>query len=260
VKAPWIQFGNARRPKRLYEHVLVGLLLMLSVGCPLELVAQETASTQTVSTTGTADTPDPPPATDATPTMFPHLENDRFWLSGQANFISQWHPAFHSPYSGPNSLSASAQDATSRTLTLLTGLRLSNSTEFIWDLQETGGNGIGQALGLAGFTNLDVVRNPTLSKTPYTARLIWHQIISLSGKKVTSDRTPFSLFPQLPERRLEVRFGEFSMADFFDLNTYGTDSNFQFMNWTVDNSGAYDDAADTRGFTFAAMVEYHDRR
>ena len=32
------------------------------------------------------------------------------------------------------------------------------------------------------------------------------------------------------------------------------------MNWTVDNSGAYDYAADTRGFTFAAMLEYHDRR
>jgi carbohydrate-selective porin OprB len=32
------------------------------------------------------------------------------------------------------------------------------------------------------------------------------------------------------------------------------------MNWTIDNNGAYDYAADTRGFTFAAMLEYHDRR
>jgi hypothetical protein len=32
------------------------------------------------------------------------------------------------------------------------------------------------------------------------------------------------------------------------------------MNWTVDNNGAYDYAADTRGYTFAAMLEYHDRR
>ena len=60
-------------------------------------------------------------------------------------------------------------------------------------------------------------------------------------------------------RRLEIRFGKFSLVDFFDLNTYGTDSNFQFMNWTVDNNGAYDYAADTRGYTYAAMVEYDDR-
>jgi hypothetical protein len=32
------------------------------------------------------------------------------------------------------------------------------------------------------------------------------------------------------------------------------------MNWTVDNNGAYDYAADTRGFTFAAMLEYHEPR
>ena len=32
------------------------------------------------------------------------------------------------------------------------------------------------------------------------------------------------------------------------------------MNWTADNNGAFDYAADTRGFTFAAMLEYHERR
>jgi high affinity Mn2+ porin len=197
--------------------------------------------------------------TDPPPAMFPHPESDRIWISGQANFISQWHPAFHSPYQGPNSLSPQAQDATSRVLTLFTGLRLSNNSELLCDVQETGGHGIGEALGLAGFTNLDVVRNPTLSKAPYIAGLMWHQIIPLGGSKIAAQRNPLSLFSELPERRLEVRFGKLGLAQFFDLNAYGTDSNFQFLNWTVDNNGAYDYAADTRGFTYAAMLEYHDR-
>ncbi len=179
---------------------------------------------------------------------------------GQANFISQWHPAFRSPYQGPNSLTPEAQDASSRVLTLYTGFRISRTAEVLCDVQETGGHGIGEALGLAGFTNLDVVRNPLLSKAPYIARLMWHQIIPLTHAKAASERTPLLLFSELPERRLEIRFGKFSLVDFFDLNTYGTDSNFQFMNWTVDNNGAYDYAADTRGYTFAAMLEYHDRR
>ena len=190
--------------------------------------------------------------------MFRHAEWDHWWLSGQANFISQWHPDFHSPYEGKNSLSPEAQDATSRVLTLFTGWRPNDSTEFLCDVQETGGQGLGKALGVAGFFNLDVVRNPTLSKAPYVARLMWHQIIPLSGKKVVVERNPLSLFGELPERRLEVRFGKFSLADYFDLNRYGTDTNFQFMNWVVDNNGAYDYAADTRGFTYAAMFEYHD--
>jgi high affinity Mn2+ porin len=193
-------------------------------------------------------------------TMFPHPESDRIWISGQANFISQWHPAFHSPYAGPNSLSPQAQDASSRLLTLFTGLRLSGTAELLCDVQETGGHGLGEALGLAGFTNLDVVRNPLLSKAPYVARLMWHQIIPLGQEKISSERNPFSLFRELPTQRLEIRFGKLSLIDFFDLNTYGSDTNFQFMNWTVDNAGTYDYAADTRGFTFAAMLEYHDRR
>jgi hypothetical protein len=215
----------------------------------------------------------PPSASNATPeagaaalpedntptTMFPHAEWDRWWLSGQANFISQWHPDFYSPYRGTNSLSPNAQDATSRVLTLFTGWRATSSTEFLCDVQETGGNAIGDALGVAGFPNLDVVRNPTLSKAPYVARLIWHQIIPLGSKKVATERNPYSLFREMPERRLELRFGKFSLADFFDLNSYGSDQNFQFMNWAVDNNGAWDYAADTRGFTFAAMLEYHDR-
>jgi high affinity Mn2+ porin len=195
---------------------------------------------------------------DPLPVMFSHPETDRLWISGQANFISQWHPAFHSAYVGRNSLSPEAQDATSRVLTLFTGLRISNTTELICDVQETGGHGIGEALGIAGFTNLDVVRNPLLSKAPYVARLMWHQIIPLSKAKSSAERSPLSLFRELPARRLEIRFGKLSLVDFFDANTNGTDSNFQFMNWTIDNNGAYDYAADTRGFTYAAMIEYHD--
>ena len=211
------------------------------------------------SSSQSAPAPAEDPASQDLTTLFPHFESDRIWLSGQANIITQWHPAFRSPYQGPNSLSPEAQDASSRVLTLLTGLRANNTTEFLLDVQETGGHGIGEALGLAGFTNLDVVRNPLLSKAPYVARLMWHQIIPLGSERVSAERTPLSLFPQLPARRLEIRFGKFSLVDFFDVNTYGSDSNFQFMNWTLDNNGAYDYAADTRGYTYAAMVEYDDR-
>jgi hypothetical protein len=126
-------------------------------------------------------------------------------------------------------------------------------------VQEAGGHGLSEALGMAGAFNLRVVRNPSLSKAPYIVRLMWHQIIPLSEEKVANPRSPYSLFRELPARCLELRFGKFSMADFFDQNTHGTDTNFQFMNWTGDNNGAYDYAADTRGFTFGVMVEYHDR-
>ena len=60
-------------------------------------------------------------------------------------------------------------------------------------------------------------------------------------------------------RRLELRFGKMGVNDFFDINDVGTDSHLQFMNWTVDNNGAFDYAADTRGYTIGLLAEYHDR-
>src|SRR6202166_3566826 len=232
-------------------------LVLVCLAIPGRARGQDSPANPSSSPSAPGANEDPAPQDPST--NFPHSESSRFWLSGQANIITQWHPAFRSPYQGPNSLSPEGQDASSRVLTLFTGIRLSKTAEILCDVQETGGHGIGEAFGLAGFTNLDVVRNPSLSKAPYIARLMWHQIIPLSHREENSVRTAFSLFSTLPERRLEVRFGKFGIADFFDLNNYGSDSNFQFMNWAVDNNGAYDYAADTRGYTFGAMLEYHDR-
>src|SRR5260370_18760220 len=63
--------------------------------------------------------------------MLPHFKDTRFWLSGQANFIFQTHPDFHADYSGPNSLSPRYEKATSRVITLYTGVRLTKSTQLL---------------------------------------------------------------------------------------------------------------------------------
>jgi len=191
--------------------------------------------------------------------MFPHLETDRVWLSGQANFIFQTHPPFHAAYSGQNSLNPNYEKATSRVLTLYTGVQLNDSTEFLLDIEEAGGAALSTGLGLAGNTDLDIVRNPSLSKAPYLARGMFHKVFALSKDKIENERSSLSLFRELPRRRLEVRFGKFSMVDFFDQNSAGSDTHFQFTNWTVDNNGAYDYAADTRGYTVGATADYEDR-
>jgi len=198
-------------------------------------------------------------APDAHSTIFDHSSASRFWLSGQINLILQWHPSFQAKYSGDNSFRADGENATSRVLTLYSGVQLTRTTEVLVDVESAGGRGISDALGLAGFTNLDVVRNPTLGSAPYLARAMVHQIIPLSSEMVESERGPFSLAAELPVRRLEVRIGKLGVADFFDLNSAGSDSHLQFMNWTADNNGAFDYAADTRGYTVGALIEYQDR-
>lgn len=202
-------------------------------------------------------------SSDPLPTMFPHLETDRVWLSGQANFILQTHPPFHAAYSGKNSVDPNYEKATSRVLTLYTGVRLNDSTELLVDVEDAAGRGLSNALGLGGITNLDVVRIPgvgsPLSTAPYLARGMIHKVFALSKDQVENPRSALSLFNRLPRRRLEIRFGKFSLVDFFDQNSVGTDSHFQFTNWTVDQTGAYDFAADTRGYTVGVTADYEDR-
>ncbi|HEV2177014.1 MAG TPA: carbohydrate porin [Terriglobia bacterium] len=200
-----------------------------------------------------------PSEADTATTVFEHPASGRFWVSGQINVIGQGHSSFRAEYSGPNSLKSKAEFAVSNLLTLDTGLELNKTTEVIFDIESAGGHGISDALGLGGFTNLDVVRSPDLGQTPYLARFMIHKVIDLGGGEQETERGPFGLATELPARRIDLRAGKFSLVDFFDLNAVGSDSHLQFLNWTDDNNGAYDYAANTRGYTWGAIAEYYDK-
>jgi hypothetical protein len=196
-------------------------------------------------------------------TMAPHPDGARYWVSGQANSIFQMHGHFHSPYQGTNSLQDTFETKASEVATLYFGYQLRpNSrynTDLLVDIENAGGRGLSQALGLAGETNLDVVRNPTLSTLPYLSRGEIHQTIGLTGEMADQVRGPFALATKVPVRRFELRAGKMSLPDSLDINSVGTDSHLQFTNWTIDNNGAWDYAADTRGYTVAGILEYDDK-
>ena len=194
-------------------------------------------------------------------TVFSHSETGRYWISGQVNVILQGHPGFPAKYNGANSLTPWAQSATTHVMTLYAGYQFTPTTEVFADVEDATGDGIGNANGLAGYTNLDSVRlvqGVALSKGPYLARFMLRQIVPLSKARVDEDRDELHLATSLPARRLEFRFGKFDLTDFFDQNEWGSDDHLQFMNWTVDNNGAYDYSANTRGYTDGAMAEYDD--
>lgn len=205
----------------------------------------------------------PAPQSDPQLTMFRHSQTAPYWISGQANVIFQGKAGFHSPYQGPNSLDNAQEYKTSMVETLYLGYQphrhLRYNTDFLVDLESAGGRGLGEALGMAGFTNLDVVRNPSLGSAPYLARGEIHQTIGLTDELVEADRDQFNLATQVPARRFEVRVGKMGASDSIDQNEVASDSHLQFLNWTVDDNGAWDYAADTRGYTVGGVLEYDDR-
>jgi hypothetical protein len=248
--------------KRSREDVKGVLLLVGAIAFARPTSAQQmdpAVQSPQQSIAAPSDTTAPPSSDDATESIFPHFKSSRVWLSGQANFIFQTHPDFNALYSGEHSVSPRYEKATSRVMTLYTGVRLNNSTEFLLDFEEAGGAALSQGFGMAGAPDLDIVRNPLLSKQPYLGRGMFHTVIALSDDKVENTRSFLSLFDELPRRRLELRIGKFSMPDFFDINSVGSDTHLQFLNWTTDNNGAWDYAADTRGYTVGVTADYEDR-
>ena len=128
--------------------------------------------------------------------------NNRYWLSGQANIIFQGRLPFHSRYQGTNSFHNSAEYKTSLLGTLYTALRPTHSirynTDLILDLESSGGRGLSQALGLAGFTNLDVVRNPNLGSVPYLARYGFTRSSASPGRPPPRSRASLRWRPACP--------------------------------------------------------------
>jgi len=244
-------YDNPRAGLRIRALVLhaASVMLLFLVGAAF---SQEPATNEQTEAA-------PDPAAEPMTTMFAHSNATRWWVSGQDNIILQWHPSFSAQYPGPNSFRSQSEHAVSNVATLFTGLQLTHTTEIFMHFESASGGGLSDALGLAGYTNLDVVRNPTLGSVPYIARGMIRQIVPLSHEMVDEDRNPWYLATEVPVRRLELRFGKMGTNDFFDINEAGTDSHSQFMNWTADNNGAYDYAADTRGYSIGMLVEYHDR-
>ncbi len=62
-----------------------------------------------------------------------------------------------------------------------------------------------------------------------------------------------------PMIRYSIYAGRFSVTDFFDDNNYTHDPRTQFMAWGVMYNGAWDYPADTRGYTWSIVQEFHTK-
>ena len=189
--------------------------------------------------------------------LLPPSHRRSLWISGQANFIFQAHNPFHSPYSGTNSFQSRVEtDCALACAHPLHGNQTHPLDRIHLRCGRDRGKGLSEALGIAAFTNLDVVRNPSLGQDVYAARYFIHETFPLTAERWRKQPNPFYLQKSIPRRRIEFTMGKLGLVDFFDLNSVGSDSHLQFTNWAIDNNGAYDYAANTRGYTVAAILSY----
>jgi high affinity Mn2+ porin len=175
----------------------------------------------------------------------------------QFTSIVQGHPAFKASYSGKNSLQDTAETALSVTSTLYLGRKLWKGASFFLNPEIAGGRGISYALGLAGAANGETFRVGSPAPALYIARAFFEQHIALEKKCVEEhcEGEPNKIANNIPTSRITISIGKFSLADFFDDNAYSHDPRSEFMNWSLMDNGAWDYPANTRGYTWGAVVE-----
>jgi len=187
-------------------------------------------------------------------------ENEKWNLFYQATSIGQYHPGFSALYSGPFSLLNHPEAEVSLTTTLFFGWRPFANTQFYFDPEIAGGRGFSATNGVANFPNGEMPRVATATPKPYIARLFVTQDFGFGDGRETTESDENQLGGSRPMTRYSISVGRFTVTDFFDNNKYSHDPRTQFMGWGVMYNGAWDYAADTRGYTWGWVHELHTKR
>jgi high affinity Mn2+ porin len=177
-------------------------------------------------------------------------------LGAQFTVIAQYLPRFPARYSGPNSLTNQGDREGTHSYGLYVGSRLSERLAAYLDLEMARGAAVGNAVGLAGVSNGDVIRQGSvqLGQGPYLARGYLRYTLPLSRELDTAARAMDQLPGPEPVARLDVKLGKFALTDDFDQNRYANSTRLQFCNWGLFNNTAWDYAADTRGYSYGVTL------
>jgi high affinity Mn2+ porin len=178
-------------------------------------------------------------------------EVHRFNLHYQTTYIYQYKPSFPSPYEGQNSLKGEKETQNSITATLYLGAGLWKNAEFYLNPELAGGSGLSGALGMAGSSNGETFRVGDPAPTLYGARFFLKQTFDLGPEKEWQEDAANQLGGYIPEKQLSIYLGKYSLGDLFDNNAYSNSPRTQFKNWALMNNGAWDYAANVRGYTYS---------
>ena len=177
-------------------------------------------------------------------------------LHAQATAIYQGDFGFHSPYQGPNSLSANQQWAETISVTGFLGARMPwDGGEAYFDPEFNQGYGLSHSLGVASFPNGEAVKAGFDTPKPNVARLFLRQIFAQGGDTEYLSPDQNQLGENVAIDRLTVTAGKFAATDIFDDNAYAHDPRTQFMNLSFIDALAWDYPADSKGYTDGLVVE-----
>ncbi|AYH44023.1 carbohydrate porin [Azoarcus sp. DN11] len=177
----------------------------------------------------------------------------------QATYVWQDKRSFPAAYSGGHSLKTDKERSYSFTTTAMFGWRPWAGGELYFNPEAARGLALSGLTGLGGFTNGEIARSSSRRLKSYRARLFLRQTWGEGGEQEAVESGANQLAGMVDRRRWVLTAGNLSVLDVFDGNAYSHDPRTQFLNWSLMTHGAYDYAADARGYSWGVALEwYHD--
>lgn len=184
---------------------------------------------------------------------------EAFDIHGQATYVWQQKRPFDAPYSGEHSLRPERERSYSLTATAAIGIRPWQDGELYFDPEVAQGVPLSGLTGLGGFTNGEIARVSGPNPKLYRARLFLRQTRGYGGGSERVEPEMNQFVGEVDRRRIVLTVGNLSVLDLFDDNAYSHDPRTQFLNWSLMTHGAWDYAADARGYSWGVALEwFHD--
>jgi high affinity Mn2+ porin len=201
--------------------------------------------------------PEAHPSTNTTSTTSGQPQQQLWNWHVQNTAIVQYHPDFHAPYSGPNSLHDVNEVRETVSLDLTFGVRLWRGAEFYVDGMMWQGFGLSDTSGIDGFPNGEAFRVGTSVPNAAFSRVFIRQNIGLGGDQENVEDDFLRLAGRQDVSRVTLTLGKLSVKDIFDNNAYANDPRTQFMNWALIANEAWDYPADSLGYITGFAAELY---
>ena len=194
-----------------------------------------------------------------------HDLKDEAWNAyAQLTYISSWKPSFSAQYTNLNgsinSLLPDPERSYTGTFTLFLGLKPWPGAEAYYVPEIIAERAFSQLRGLAGaIQNFELQKTGVESPQVYRSRLYLSQTFGFGGGSVDKPSGQMQLAGTVDRRRLVLTAGNFSILDFFDKNSFTSDTRQQFLGLGFMTHAAWDFASDARGYSWGGLAElYYD--
>jgi len=194
------------------------------------------------------------------PTQAARPQAEDWSLHCQFTGIYQGYPSFAARYSGAHSLDRQAQIRETVTATGFLGRRLWPGAAVYVNPEFFQGLGFNGTFGVAGFPNGEATKAGSVQPNADIARYFLRQVIGLGGPQEWSASAANQLAGYQDIARLTLTIGRLAAPDLFDANAYSHDPRTQFWNWALWEGGAWDFAADARGYTDGVAAELNHQQ